>query len=116
MSSPSFCAPATRRSVRSAPLYTASAATPADGSTASAATLARTRLKAQQARRIVSKDLRFLSLIDVRACADRRHGMRVLGVEVRIVARHKNVIFAELGDRPRQIVLVRLARDVAIAL
>src|SRR5438477_8847091 len=115
MSSPSFSAPAIRRAVRSLPLYAASAATPGEGSTASAVMLARTRLKAEQARRIFTEDFRLLALVEVEAGTDRGDGMRVLGVEVRIVARHKNVVFAELGDRPRQIAFVGLAGDVAIA-
>src|SRR5438045_3230517 len=115
MSSPSFCAPAISRAVRSAPLYAASAATPGEGSTASAATLARTRLKAEQARRIFTEDSRLLALVEVVAGADRRDGMRVLGIEVRIVACHKNVVFTELGDRPREIAFIGLAGDVAIA-
>src|SRR3954469_21279146 len=115
MSSPSFCAPAARRAVRSAPWYAASAATPGDGSTASAVMLARTRLKAEQARRIFTEDFRLLALVEVVAGADRRDGMRVLGVEVRIVACHENVVVAKLGDRPRQIAFIGLAGHIAIA-
>src|SRR5438874_1179614 len=97
-----------RRAVRSAPCSAASAATSAEGSAASAAPARRT-LNAKQASRVFTEDLRFLPLAQVLARADRRDGVRVLRVEVRIVARHQDVILAELGDRAREVGFVGLA-------
>src|ERR671935_1753130 len=100
MSSPSFFAPATRRSVRSAPFSAATAATSAVGSIASAAVmptpLARSRLEAKQASGVFTEDLALLALVQVVARADGRDGVRILRIEVRIVARHQDVVFPNL--------------------
>src|SRR5262249_19454575 len=115
MSSPSCFAPAIRRAPRSLPLSAATALTSAVGSIASAPALARSRLKAQQASRVLTEDLRLLALVDVVARAQGGDGVRVLRVEVRIVARHEDVVLAQLRDRAREVRLVRLAGDVAVA-
>src|SRR5690349_15996857 len=96
-----------RRAVRSAPFSAATDATAALGSTAAADAATTSRLKAQQVRRIFAEDFRFLAFIEVRALAERSHRVRVLGIEVRIVARHEDVVLAELGERPREIPFVR---------
>src|SRR5882672_2843607 len=115
MSSPSCFAPAIRRAARSPPLSAATALTSGVGSIASAPALARSRLEAQQASRVLTEDLRLLALVEVLARADRRDRVRVLRVEVRIVARHEDVVLAELRDRAHEVCLVRFAGDVAVA-
>src|SRR6266850_8126383 len=115
MSSPSFFAPASRRSVRSAPLYDAMAATAAVGSTASAGAAPTRRLKPQQASRIFAQDLVLLPRGQVLAGANRGDGVRIFGIEVRIVARHEDMVLPELRDRPLEVVLVGFAGDVAVA-
>src|SRR5207302_10808899 len=103
-----------RRAVRSAPLSAATALTSGEGSTANVRA-ARKRLKAKQASRIFAEDLGLLALVDVLARADRRDGVRILRVEVRVVARHQDVVLAELSDRARELALVRFAGGVAVA-
>src|SRR5438094_6112880 len=103
-----------RRAVRSAPLSAATALTSGEGSTANARA-ARKRLKAKQASCVFTEDLGLLALADVFARADGRHGVRVFRVEVRIVARHQDVVLAELGDRAREIGFVGLAGDMPVA-
>src|SRR5712691_4138819 len=117
ISSPSFLAPAIRRSVRSAPRYEATAATPGAGWTANAGAAARPArmLKMQQASRIFSEDLVLVPRVEILALAQRRDGMRKLRIEVRIVARHEDVVLAQLGERPREIGFVRLAGHITIA-
>src|SRR2546422_8532538 len=114
ISSPSFFAPAIRRAVRSGPEYAATAATPGVGSTPNAGSARRT-LKTKQVSRIFAQDLVLLPGGEILALADAGDRVRVLRVEVRIVARHEDAVLAELPDRPLEIGLVRLAGDPAVA-
>src|SRR6266700_4236887 len=116
------------RSVRSAPWEEATARTPGVGSTAKLAGAtakpsrtrkrrgtAAKRLEPKQARRVLAEDLVLLPPGEILARADARDRVRKLRVEVRIVARHEDVILAQLGDRPREIGLVGFAGHVAVA-
>src|SRR6185369_10564557 len=97
------------------PVYPATASTPGSGSTAAAAA-ARRQLQAKQASRVLTEDLRLLALVQVPARADGRDGVRIFRIEMGIVARHQDVVLAEIGDRPHEVAFVRLAGDVAVAL
>src|SRR6185503_14701855 len=85
------------------------------GSTAAAGKAARRRLKTEQASRIFAQDLVLLPRAQVLARANRRDGVRILGIEMRIVARHEDPVLPELGDRPLEVALVGFAGDVAVA-
>src|SRR5207249_10511388 len=88
--------------------------TPGVGSTPNAGSARRT-LKTKQLSRIFAQDLVLLPLGEILARADGGDSVRKLRVEVRIVARHEDVILSELGDGPLEIGLVRLAGDPAVA-
>src|SRR5712691_3572505 len=128
ISSPSLLAAPIMRSMRSAPWYEATARIPGVGSTAKLAGAtarpsrttkrsgtAAKRLEPQQARGALAQDLGLLQLGEIFSRADVRDGMRKLRIEVRIVARHEYVIFADLGDRPHEIGFVCLAGHVTVA-
>src|SRR5262249_47424084 len=76
---------------------------------------ARIASEVEQPRGVLAENLILLPRGEIFALADAGHGVRVLRVELRIVRRHQDMVLADLGDRPREILLVRLAGEVAVA-